>query len=155
MKRINVLLMALWGIVSLMSANEPALITISSDGIENSYLLASVQQVVFNESQFSTMSIEKKDGSVVNDVRTLLFGSMQDVPTSVEENAESMVYVYPNPVVNTLYVDGISADETLSVFNLTGKCVIQTTGNEVKVNELPDGTYLLQFNNQCVKFIKH
>lgn len=155
MKRINVLLLALWGIVSLMSANEPALITISSDGIENSYLLASVQQVVFNESQFSTMSIEKKDGSVVNDVRTLLFGSMQDVPTSVEDNAEAMVYVYPNPVVSTLYVNGISADETLSVFNLTGKCVIQTTGNEVNVNELPDGTYLLQFNNQCVKFIKH
>ena len=155
MKRINVLLLALWGIVSLMSANEPALITISSDGIENSYLLASVKQVVFNESQFSTMSIEKKDGSVVNDVRTLLFGSMQDVPTSVEDNAEAMVYVYPNPVVSTLYVNGISADETLSVFNLSGKCVIKTTGNEVNVNELPDGTYLLQFNNQCVKFIKH
>ena len=155
MKRINVLLMALWEIVSLMSANEPALITIGSDGMENSYLLASVQQVVFNESQFSTMSIEKKDGSVVNDVRTLLFGSMQDVPTSVEDNAEAMVYVYPNPVVSTLYVNGISADETLSVFNLSGKCVIKTTGNEVNVNELPDGTYLLQFNNQCVKFIKH
>jgi hypothetical protein len=114
-----------------------------------------VQQVVFNESQFSTMSIEKKDGSVVNDVRTLLFGSMQDVPTSVEDNAEAMVYVYPNPVVSTLYVNGISADKTLSVFNLSGKCVIKTTGNEVNVNELPDGTYLLQFNNQCVKFIKH
>ena len=155
MKRINVLLMALWGIVSLMSANEPALITIGSDGMENSYLLASVQQVVFNESQFSTMSIEKKDGSVVNDVRTLLFGSMQDVPTSVEDNAEAMVYVYPNPVVSTLYVNGISENETLSVFNLSGKCVIKTTGNEVNVNELPDGTYLLQFNNQCVKFIKH
>lgn len=155
MKRINVLLLALWGIVSLMSANEPVLITIGSDGMENSYLLASVQQVVFNESQFSTMSIEKKDGSVVNDVRTLLFGSMQDVPTSVEDNAEAMVYVYPNPVVSTLYVNGISADETLSVFNLSGKCVIKTTGNEVNVNELPDGTYLLQFNNQCVKFIKH
>ena len=155
MKRIYVLLLALWGIVSLMSANEPALITIGSDGMENSYLLASVQQVVFNESQFSTMSIEKKDGSVVNDVRTLLFGSMQDVPTSVEDNAEAMVYVYPNPVVSTLYVNGISADETLSVFNLSGKCVIKTTGNEVNVNELPDGTYLLKFNNQCVKFIKH
>lgn len=155
MKRIYVLFLALWGIVSLTVANEPALITITSDGMENSYLLASVQQVVFNESQFSTMSIEKKDGSVVNDVRTLLFGSMQDVPTSVEDNAEAMVYVYPNPVVSTLYVNGISADETLSVFNLSGKCVIKTTGNEVNVNELPDGTYLLQFNNQCVKFIKH
>ena len=155
MKRINVLLLALWGIVSLTVADEPALITITSDGMEHSYLLASVQQVVFNESQFSTMSIEKKDGSVVNDVSTLLFGSMQDVPTSVEDNAEAMVYVYPNPVVSTLYVNGISADKTLSVFNLSGKCVIKTTGNEVNVNELPDGTYLLQFNNQCVKFIKH
>lgn len=95
MKRINVLLLALWGIVSLMSANEPALITIGSDGMENSYLLASVKQVVFNESQFSTMSIEKKDGSVVNDVRTLLFGSMQDVPTSVEENGYAVYYKTP------------------------------------------------------------
>lgn len=155
MKRINVLLLALWGIVSLMSANEPALITISSDGMENSYLLASVKQVVFNESQYSTMSIEKKDGSVVNDVRTLLFGTMQDVTTSVNESAEALVYVYPNPVVNTLYVDGISAYETLSVFNLTGKCVMQTTGNKVDVQGLPNGTYLLKLNNQCVKFIKH
>ena len=155
MKRIYVLFLALWGIVSLTVADEPALITITSDGMEHSYLLASVKHVTFTESAFSTMSIEKKDGSVVNDVRTLLLGSMQDVPTSVEDNAEAMVYVYPNPVVSTLYVNGISADETLSVFNLSGKCVIKTTGNEVNVNELPDGTYLLQFNNQCVKFIKH
>ena len=155
MKRIYVLFLALWGIVSLTVANEPALITISSDGIENSYLLASVKHVTFTESAFSTMSIEKKDGSLVTDVRTLLFGSMQDVPTSVEDNAEAMVYVYPNPVVSTLYVNGISENETLSVFNLSGKRVIKTTGNEVNVNELPDGTYLLQFNNQCVKFIKH
>ena len=72
MKRIYVLFLALWGIVSLSVADEPALITITSDGMENSYLLASVQQVVFNESQFSTMSIEKKDGSVVNDVQQVL-----------------------------------------------------------------------------------
>jgi hypothetical protein len=155
MKRIYVLFLALWGIVSLTVADEPALITITSDGMEHSYLLASVKHVTFTESAFSTMSIEKKDGSVVNDVRTLLFGSMQDVPTSVEDNAEAMVYVYPNPVVSTLYVNGISADETLSVFNLTGKCVIQTTGNEVDVQGLPNGTYLLKLNNQCVKFIKH
>lgn len=155
MKRIYVLFLALWGIITLMSADEPALITISSDGMEHSYLLASVKNVTFNESAFSTMRIEKKDGSLVNDVRTLLFGTMQDVTTSVDENAEALVYVYPNPVVSTLYVNGISENETLSVFNLSGKCVIKTTGNEVNVNELPNGTYLLQLNNQCVKFIKH
>lgn len=155
MKRIYVLFLALWGIVSLTVADEPTLITITSDGLENSYLLASVKQIVFNESKYSTMSIENKDGSVVNDVRTLLFGSKQDITTSVGENAEALVYVYPNPVVNTLYVNGISADETLSVFNLSGNCVMKTTGGKVDVQNLPQGTYLLRLNNQCVKFIKH
>ena len=109
MKRIYVLFLTLWGIVSLTVANETALITISSDGIENSYLLASVKHVTFTESAFSTMSIEKKDGSVVN----------------------------------TLYVSGISENETLSVFNLSGKCVIKTTGNEVNVNEHTTGVHII------------
>jgi hypothetical protein len=113
------------------------------------------KNVTFTESAFSTMNIENKNGSLVTDVRTLLFGTMQEVTTSLDENAEALVYVYPNPVVSTLYVNGISENETLSVFNLSGKCVIKTTANEVNVNELPNGTYLLQLNNQCVKFIKH
>lgn len=39
--------------------------------------------------------LDECNGSVVNDVRTLLFGSMQDVPTSVEDNGYAVYYKTP------------------------------------------------------------
>ena len=87
-------------------------------------------------------------------IQTLLFGTMQDVPTSIDESAEAKVYVYPNPVVNTLNVLGISDTEPLFVYDLSGKCLITERGIIVEVSSLTKGTYILKVNNQCIKFIK-
>lgn len=154
MKRLT-FLVALVGLFSHLFAQEASLITLSADGTEASYQLSAVQHIVFaSQNDVSTMQVINKDGSVVADVRTLLFGEWQEVPTSVDATQQALVYAYPNPVVNTLYVQGVNDDAQLCVFNLSGVPVLETTGTEINVASLAQGMYLLQINQQLVKFIK-
>lgn len=137
------------------SAQVPSVVAITSDGDESEYRLAVVKEILFETNQgSSSMTLVGKDGFQVGGIQTLLFATIQDVPTSIDESAETQVYAYPNPVVNTLNVLGISETEPLFVYDLSGKCLMSETGNEVEVSNLTKGTYILKVNNQCIKFIK-
>lgn len=137
------------------SAQVPSVVAITSDGNEYEYRLASVEEILFETNQgSSSMTLVGKDGIQMGGFQTLLFGTMADVPTSIDESGETKVYAYPNPVVNTLNVLGVSETEPLFVYDLSGKCLMTETGNKVEVSNLTNGTYILKVNNQCIKFIK-
>ncbi len=154
MKKLLVFVM-LAGEYLTASAQVPSVTAITSDGYESEYRLASVEEILFETNKGnSSMTIVGKDGIQVDGIQTLLFGTMQDVPTSIDESGEAKVYVYPNPVVNTLNILGISETELLFVYDLSGKCLMSGTGNKVEVSSLIKGTYILKVNNQCIKFIK-
>ena len=44
--------------------------------------------------------------------------------------------------------------QTLRVYDLQGRLLKQTKGTEVQVEDLANGTYLLQIGTQVVRFIK-
>ena len=137
------------------SAQVPSVVAITSDGNEYEYRLASVEEILFETNRgSSSMTLVGKDGIQVEGIQTLLFGTMADVPTSIDESGETKVYAYPNPVVNTLNVLGVSETEPLFVYDLSGKCLMTERGNKVEVSNLTNGTYILKVNNQCIKFIK-
>lgn len=137
------------------SAQVPSVVAITSDGNEYEYRLASVEEILFETNRGSlSMTLVGKDGIQVEGIQTLLFGTMADVPTSIDESGETKVYAYPNPVVNTLNVLGVSDTEPLFVYDLSGKCLMTERGNKVEVSNLTKGTYILKVNNQCIKFIK-
>lgn len=137
------------------SAQVPSVVAITSDGDESEYRLASVEEILFETNQgSSSMTLVGKDGFQVGGIQTLLFATIQDVPTSIDESAEAKVYAYPNPVVNTLNVLGVFETEPLFVYDLSGKCLMTERGNKVEVSNLTKGTYILKVNNQCIKFIK-
>ena len=137
------------------SAQVPSVVAITSDGYEYEYRLASLEEILFETKQgSSSMTLVGKDGIQMEGIHSLLFGTMQDVPTSIDESGEAKVYAYPNPVVNTLNVLGVSDTEPLFVYDLSGKCLMTETGNKVEVSNLTNGTYILKVNNQCIKFIK-
>ena len=139
----------------LAFAQTATMVTLRADGCENTYSLALVQRILFNENgQNSTMSIVHKTGEETLNVRRVLFSETQDVPTSVDESGIAQVYAFPNPVTNVLYIQGVDSDACLNVFNLTGSLVLKSSGTELNVSELPRGTYLLQVDNQVIKFIK-
>ena len=140
-------------ISSSLFANEVKnIVAISADGSEISYLLSEVLRidVVANETEGS-MTVVSKDGFENEGFQEILFTT---VPTSVGEMEIPNVYVFPNPVTNFLYVQGVNDSANLLVYDLNGKCLLKETGSEVDVASLSQGTYILQINNQFVKFIK-
>lgn len=154
MKKLLVFVMLVGGYLTA-SAQVPSVVAITSDGNEYEYRLESVEEILFETNRgSSSMTLVGKDGIQVECIQTLLFGTMADVPTSIDESGEAKVYAYPNPVVNTLNVLGISDTEPLFVYDLSGKCLMTETGNKVEVSNLTNGTYILKVNNQCIKFIK-
>ena len=154
MKKLLVFVMLVGGYLTA-SAQVPSVVAITSDGNEYEYRLASVEEILFETNRgSSSMTLVGKDGIQVEGIQTLLFGTMADVPTSIDESGVAKVYAYPNPVVNTLNVLGISETEPLFVYDLSGKCLMTETGNKVEVSNLTNGTYILKVNNQCIKFIK-
>ena len=138
--------------VLLFAEEKNALVAISADGAKTSYVLADVKRIEVNKKDASaSMSVLRKDGTLEGSYQKIIFNQ---AITSIAEFGEISFYVYPNPVVNTLNIIGVDENASLSVFNLNGQCVKQEKGNVIDVNSLVKGTYILQINNQYVKFIK-
>lgn len=128
------------------------LVAVSADGNETTYLLADVQRIEVQANDVKgEMTILQKDGNKVGNYQKILFAEPQ---TGIEELGISSVFIYPNPVSNTLFIQGVEDEAILEVYNLTGKSVIKDKGTELDVTSLNQGTYILRINNQYVKFIK-
>lgn len=78
------------------------------------------------------------------------------------ENEQSSIRVYPNPVRERLFIDGVSPDSDASykVMNATGKLLDHGTfvTNDLHVENLKEGLYFLVIEDagkaSCVKFTK-
>ena len=129
------------------------LVAVSADGNETTYLLADVQRIEVQANDVQgKMTILQKDGNKVGNYQKILFAT--SISTSLEENKELQIFVFPNPVSHTLNIQGVDENTSLEVYNLTGKSVIKDKGIELDVTSLNQGTYILRINNQYVKFIK-
>jgi hypothetical protein len=143
-----------WMLSSSLDASEVnSIIAISADGNTSTYLLSQVQRIdVSTNDTDGTMSVVNKNGSKEGNYQKLIFPS---VPTSINGVEVHNVYVYPNPVSNTLYVNGVDENDThLVVYDMNGNCISGEYGNEIEVAFLPKGTYILGINDYFVKFIK-
>ena len=138
---------------SIIYATEVSnLVAVSADGSETTYLLVDVQRIeVQADNEKGEMTILQKNGTKVGSYQKILFAEPQ---TGIEELGISSVFIYPNPVTNTLFIQGVEDEAILEVYNLTGKSVLKDKGTELDVTSLTQGTYILRINNQYVKFIK-
>ena len=65
------------------------------------------------------------------------------------------IYIFPNPVYNNFYVSGVDEDDThLIIYDMDGNCIAGEFGNEIEVDFLAKGTYILGINEYFVKFLK-
>ena len=151
LKTITTFLMLMFA--SLLFANEVStMVAVSADGDDTTYALADIKRIDVNTTGTSaSMTVVLNDGTEEGIFSKLLFA--KDI-TSIEGIGEVSVYVYPNPVSNTLNIQGVDETASLSVFNLSGKCILLDKGTELDVTSLQQGTYILRVNNQYVKFIK-
>ena len=138
---------------SQVFANEvTGCVAVSADGYKTSYVLANIQRIEIKATDSkASMTILNKDGVYSSEYQKILFA---ESATDIEELGISSIFVFPNPVSNTLYIQGVDDDASLEVYNLTGKSLIKEKGTELDVTSLNQGTYILRINNQYVKFIK-
>ena len=128
------------------------MVAVSADGNKTTYALATVSRInVIADANSASMTVVDKDGNQFSGYVKILFA---EAPTDIEELGFTQVYVFPNPVVNTLTIQGVDENTPLEVYNLTGASVLQDKGTELEVTSLSQGTYILRINNQYVKFIK-
>ena len=151
LKTITTFLMLMFA--SMLFANEVnSFVAVSADGDDTIYTLADIKRIDVNTTATSaSMIVVLNNGAEEGTYSKLLFA--KDI-TSIDGIGEVSVYVYPNPVLSTLNIQGVDETALLSVFNLSGKCVMQEKGTELDVTSLHQGTYILRINNQYVKFIK-
>ena len=152
LKTITTFLMLMFA--SMLFANEVnTMVAVSADGSETSYALSSIERInLISTDTETSMTVISKEGRSQSGYIRLLFTA--EKTTFIEGVGEVAVYVYPNPVINTLNVQGVDVSTLLSVYNLSGKCMLQDVGTEIDVTSLDEGTYILQINNNYVKFIK-
>ena len=78
--------------------------------------------------------------------------------TSVDENDMGAVNLYPNPVDDKLYLEGLHEECEISIYNVMGTKVKTTMlqgDSEINISELPAGLYLVRVDNRhTLRFIK-
>lgn len=116
--------------------------------------IAAIGKVVFVGDDLQLLA---HDGTVlaqepIAEVQQITFADGSE-PTSVEGATASGIILYPNPTQDRLVVQGAEG-QTLRVYDLQGRLLKQTEGKEVQVEDLANGTYLLQIGTQVVRFIK-
>ena len=62
--------------------------------------------------------------------------------------------VYPNPANSILIVNGADEQTVIRLYSLDGRLIKKATGAAMNVEEIPNGDYLLQCENQIFKIIK-
>ena len=79
---------------------------------------------------------------------------------AIDGQSQSDISIYPNPVIDKLFVQGLSNPTKISVYNILGKLVFsKTTSSEINVDNLQNGIYIVKIvDNQkeiVRKFIKN
>ena len=65
------------------------------------------------------------------------------------DDINEAVYVYPNPVHNTLFIQNMGFVKSIKIFDLSGKLIkqINTNTSQIDVSDLSKGLYFLQWKN--------
>ena len=95
----------------LYAAERESIVAVSADGDKTTYALATVSRInVIADANSASMTIVDKDGNEFAGYVKILFAEKE---TSIEELGFTQVYVFPNPVVNTLTIQGVDENTPL------------------------------------------
>ena len=148
------LFLCLAAVAISVQATATNLVLSRSSGTQLLQDIAAIGKVVFVGDDLQLLA---HDGTVlaqepIAEVQQITFADGSE-PTSVEGATASGLILYPNPTQDRLVVQGAEG-QTLRVYDLQGRLLKQAESTEVQVEDLANGTYLLQIGTQVVRFIK-
>ncbi|MDR1543528.1 MAG: T9SS type A sorting domain-containing protein [Prevotellaceae bacterium] len=75
--------------------------------------------------------------------------------TETSTISTSQIYLFPNPATDILYISGVSENENVRIFDISGRTVsAQMNNGAIDVSSLSNGIYMLQAGGQVMKFVK-
>lgn len=78
-----------------------------------------------------------------------------DATSTGISSLENKISIYPNPTTEMIYIDGVSNQTNLKVYNATGVLVANGTGTKINVSTLLAGYYILVPDNKAsISFVK-
>jgi hypothetical protein len=139
-------------------AGAQTLVVKLKNGTENELVLSTVQKITFSEgSMVITSKTGNSDSYPLSDVQKILFSLLTGIK-DIGNDAGNSISIYPNPVQDVLFVNGVAENTNINIFNTNGVLLQTTIAKEktvqLNVGTLPPDIYLLQSGNQTVKFIK-
>ena len=82
--------------------------------------------------------------------------TMNYVPDGVDENADVMISVYPNPAHDIIHVEtchGASLQH-VDIYNISGQMILSSTETEINVSGLMPGVYFITVFTENQKFVE-
>ncbi|ARV05658.1 hypothetical protein BTO04_02630 [Polaribacter sp. SA4-10] len=91
---------------------------------------------------------------------TFTDGGLDCTSLGLEDQNRIAISIYPNPVKDKLFIQGVSNPAKVSIYNVLGKLVLsKTTSSEVDLEGLQSGVYIIKIMDQqketTRKFIKN
>jgi hypothetical protein len=135
-------------------------------GVENANPNTTESVIVDNNFQYWSITVDDFDGDTDNDIaavgvfsNTLDWYENQWELLGVDDNSIDKIRVFPNPTKNQLYFKGYSESFEVSVYDIIGNTVLNSTvdaASPLDVSKLQSGIYILKFNdyNSTFKFVK-
>jgi hypothetical protein len=145
--------------IYIQATEVQSLVVQSKTSSESVNILSGVRKIIFSGG---TMSVVKKDATqrdyTLNNVQKLLF-ALRSTSTEISEVSVNNLTAYPNPSTNLLFVEGVSSEDNVHLYDLKGNelkipRVLVNNILQINTSTLPQGLYLLQVNNQTIKFQK-
>ncbi len=145
-----------WFQAQASDSNE--MIVISTDNSQTAYVISNIEKITFNSGVMTVHSTNADSNHDLLTTRKIVF-SLVDTSDKNANKESSNIKVYPNPVVSTIYINGIPENEALSIYSIKGeKFAVNKNPYEgttsINVSNLPTGIYILQIGTQSVKFTK-
>ena len=156
MKKIITLLAVIFCVNAIWAAKERIVIEYLTSE-QQELELEKISTIEFTDEliKFVDFAGEVVAQRAADDVRKISF---VEEGTAVEDVADVLMVVYPNPTMEALFVQGLNIGDVVRIYSLDGmlvkKQVVDSEIEQIMVNDIVSGTYILQSNTKVVKFIK-
>ena len=103
----------------------------------------------------TNIASEPIDFSQLSEANKPIWGTCPTTSLSANDQSVTNISMYPNPVVNKLFIQGLSDVAKVSIYNILGKLVLsKTTSNTIDVAHLQSGMYIVKIVDQQKETVK-
>ena len=137
-------------------------LTINPTELHEYEVVITVEEIPYSDENFTNLTTagihERTDLKTIHGCDSIIRLNLVINVSLKNINMENSVHVYPNPVENVVHIECGFEIETIKLFDLTGRTVMNISVNEkqktVDLSGINSGTYILYVNNIPVKVIK-